>query len=92
MIVDFNKKLVGFEGAEINVTVGKVTRDALTATFTDEKNLNAEAKMERWNLAKKAVGEVDITQHERELINMLVNKTFGTATFGPYTDAMKQVK
>lgn len=62
-------------------TLASVAMDSLLTGHEDEKNLGGEEKVRRFELARrigKAKGEVEVNFNttERDLIKMLVNKTY----------------
>ena len=91
MIIDFNQQLTNIvsgqpmvDGDKQKVTLCNVCLEALMSVYADEKDLNVEKKMSRYDFALKIrEGKVDITAPEVAVLVELINKRWGTIVAAP---------
>ena len=68
----------------LKVSLARVAKRVLLTTFEDEKNLDADEKLKRWNLAQKINrGSKSVSTEEVSLLKKLIAKAFSPAILGP---------
>ena len=101
MEVKMNQILKTLEGKPITdpnhlkgLSLGDICIIVLQAQFEDEKNLAADKKIERWNLAQRIHGNVnvDLKAEEITLLKELVGKGWGVTVVGQAYDMLDPVK
>ena len=78
--------LLGEDGKPVmeKVTLLKVCKIVLMASFEDERALGGDKKFDRWTLAQKINGgNTEVTAEEVTLLKSLIAKGFGPRVVGP---------
>jgi hypothetical protein len=87
MKINFTRELKALSGEplkeapEVNVTLGKITCQALLASHRDEK-VDGEEQVKRWHLAcriQQADGPLEITVEQVALIKALISRSYDSA-------------
>jgi hypothetical protein len=81
----------------VYATVGKMTIEALMATYKDEENLSGEDKLKRWQLAVRvknssATGTIQMTAEEVSLVKKLIGKAYGIMIVGQVWELLEGAK
>jgi hypothetical protein len=90
-ILNLNNETMEDEGGVI--TLGRVTSNALLATFPDEKEVSGEVKAKRFKIALKAQeADGDVTVEDVAEIKKLVGKAYGPLVVGRVFDILEGAK
>lgn len=89
MKLDMTQQLVGLDGQGLEangepITLRRVCCQALTAVFPDEQNLEGEAKVKRYELARRIYGDdaVELPAEDVVMLKRLVAKMYGPLIVG----------
>ena len=78
---------------KLDITLRRVSTNALQSAFKSEENIAAEEKIKRYELAKKIVkakdSPVDLSTDDVVLIKQCMNKLYGTLVVGPAFDILE---
>jgi len=74
----------------LKLSLARVAKNSLMASFEDEKNLDADAKLTRWNLAQKINrGAKNYSVEDVALVKKLIAKAYGVQVVGPALDILE---
>ena len=86
MNINFNQIIKDIYGGEVkDLTLQKVSVDALLATFEDERILSGEEKAKRWLIATRIVAnpeDIDLETQDIALIKKLIGKGYSPLIVG----------
>lgn len=96
MKIDFNAILITIDGKEMNLdaegkqkaSLATVCKNALISG--NERNLTGKEKLERWELAKKLDGIVDLKVEEVAKIKEVVGDMYAASVVGPAYELLEK--
>lgn len=96
MTINFEAEVKSLNGKTIMLdletvgTLGKLCVEALLSP--SEKNVSGKEKFERWELARKLHGEVDLKAEEVTKIKELAGDRYAAGVVGPIYDLLENKK